>query len=209
MKNGTKPLMTPLRRVDKGIKDDPQFSPYFPSHRYIVFQDYGHPTELAANTFRTKAEALAWVEGERARHRPGEPGTDVLGKPFTCDGRDHLREGLIRAVCLTLVNFAEEGVKFLGLPSVAHLRAAGVNVTLREVVQDPVKTITSRGTEVRGTRTRVRDRFTNSPRAPEVCRFYGETEGFGPEGNMGYDPYDPALRQAAAEPSGCGPHLRP
>ena len=57
MKKGTKPLMIPLRREDRGIKDDPQFSPYLPGERYIVFHDYGHPDELG------EFEARTWING--------------------------------------------------------------------------------------------------------------------------------------------------
>ena len=67
MLKGTKELMVPLRRENRGIKDDPQFSPYYPSERYIVFQDYGHPDSLGSNGFRTKREAVAWIELEKAR----------------------------------------------------------------------------------------------------------------------------------------------
>lgn len=54
MRRLDKPLLTPLPRENRGIKDDPQFSPYYPSMKYCVFYDYGHPTELGCNTFRTK-----------------------------------------------------------------------------------------------------------------------------------------------------------
>lgn len=56
-----KPLLTPLRRENRGIKDDPQYSPYLPGSKYIVFHDYGHPDHLASNTFRTKREAFEWI----------------------------------------------------------------------------------------------------------------------------------------------------
>lgn len=62
MLKGSKELMVPLRREDRGIKDDPQFSPYMPSYRYIVFFDYGHPTELGSNTFTTKRAAERWID---------------------------------------------------------------------------------------------------------------------------------------------------
>lgn len=62
MTKGQKPLLQVLRREDRGIKDDPQYSPYMPSHRYIVFHDYGHPDgHIAGDSFRTKAEAQAFV----------------------------------------------------------------------------------------------------------------------------------------------------
>lgn len=67
MKKGTKTLMVPLRRVNRGIKTDPQYSPYMPSYRYIVFLDYGHPTELWSNTFRTKREAVDWIDSQKAK----------------------------------------------------------------------------------------------------------------------------------------------
>jgi len=57
-----KPLLTPLKREDKGIKDDPQYSPYFPSMKYIVFHDYGHPTHLGNVTFTTKTSAQKWID---------------------------------------------------------------------------------------------------------------------------------------------------
>lgn len=65
MDKGTKQLMAPLRREDRGIKDDPQFSPYMPSYRYIVFHDYGHPTHLGYNMFRTKWAAESWIENQK------------------------------------------------------------------------------------------------------------------------------------------------
>lgn len=60
-----KPLMAPLRRENRGVKDDPQFSPYLTGDKYIVFYDYGHPDHLASNTFRTKKDAEAWIEAKR------------------------------------------------------------------------------------------------------------------------------------------------
>jgi hypothetical protein len=57
-----KPLLTPLKRENKGIKDDPQFSPYFPTHKFIVFHDYGHPTHLGSKTFTTKKAAQEWID---------------------------------------------------------------------------------------------------------------------------------------------------
>ena len=67
MLKGTKELMVPLRRENRGIKTDAQYSPYFPSEKYIVFQDYGHPESLGSNGFRTKREAEAWIVAEKAR----------------------------------------------------------------------------------------------------------------------------------------------
>lgn len=67
MKIGSKELLVPLRRENRGIKDDAQFSPYLTGSKYVVFQDYGHPDHLAANTFRTKREAEAWIENEKVR----------------------------------------------------------------------------------------------------------------------------------------------
>jgi hypothetical protein len=66
MKPGEKTLLTPLRREDRGILTDPQFSGYLPGDRYIVFQDYGHPEHLGSLTFRTKTEAQAFVDGKLA-----------------------------------------------------------------------------------------------------------------------------------------------
>jgi hypothetical protein len=57
-----KQLMVPLRRENRGIKNDPQFSPYMPSHKFVVFHDYGHPTHLGAFTSRTKREAETWIQ---------------------------------------------------------------------------------------------------------------------------------------------------
>ena len=109
MKKGTKPLMVPLRREDRGVKDDPQFSPYLPGERYIVFHDYGHPDELGDRGFRTKREAWAWVDAERAKHKPGDPLTNVLGNRETCDGqRHHYADGRAAGECLAVVNFSAE-----------------------------------------------------------------------------------------------------
>jgi len=107
MKKGSKPLMVPLRREDRGIKDDAQFSPYMPSYRYIVFHDYGHPNQLGGETFRTKAEAVAWIAREHAKHRPGDSGTNVLGHAFTCDGVRHIYVGRVSDPCLAAMNFHE------------------------------------------------------------------------------------------------------
>ena len=57
--------MIPLRRENRGIKDDAQFSPYLTGCKYVVFHDYGHPDQVGANTFRTKREAEAWIENEK------------------------------------------------------------------------------------------------------------------------------------------------
>lgn len=67
MKPGSKELLVPLRRENRGIHEDPQYSPYFPSERYGVFSDYGHPDHLAYRGFRTKREAEAWIVVEKAR----------------------------------------------------------------------------------------------------------------------------------------------
>lgn len=56
-----KPLMVPLRRENRGIKDDPQFSPYLTGDKYIVFFEYGHPDHLGSKTFRTKGAAEAFA----------------------------------------------------------------------------------------------------------------------------------------------------
>ena len=61
-----KELMVPLRRENRGIKDDPQYSPYFPSQRYIVFYDYGHPDHFGSKTFRTKEAAQDWIKEQPA-----------------------------------------------------------------------------------------------------------------------------------------------
>lgn len=63
----SKELMKPLRRENRGIKDDPQFSPYLPGDRYIVFHDYGQPDHLGSRTFRTKQAAQDWVDAEKER----------------------------------------------------------------------------------------------------------------------------------------------
>src|SRR3990172_2009716 len=68
MLSGTKELLVPLKRENKDIKDDPQFSPYFPSQKFCVFYEYGHPTELGCDTFRTKKEAYAAIL-EKPRYR--------------------------------------------------------------------------------------------------------------------------------------------
>ena len=65
MLKGTKELLTPLRRENRGIKTDPQFSPYLMGERYIVFFDYGHPTDLGDRGFRTKQDAVAWIESRK------------------------------------------------------------------------------------------------------------------------------------------------
>ncbi len=61
MKPGEKTLLTPLRRENRGILTDPQYSGYLPGERYIVFHEYGHPDHLASNTFRTKRAAYEWI----------------------------------------------------------------------------------------------------------------------------------------------------
>lgn len=61
MIKGSKELMVVLRRKNLGIKDDPQFSPYMPSYRYIVFYEYGHPTELGSTMCRRKSNVEAWI----------------------------------------------------------------------------------------------------------------------------------------------------
>jgi hypothetical protein len=53
--------MVPLKRENRGILDDAQYSPYLTSYRYIVFYDYGHPTHLGSASFRTKREAQEWI----------------------------------------------------------------------------------------------------------------------------------------------------
>jgi len=63
MTKGSKPLLVLLRREDRGINDDPQFSSYYPSYRWVVFHDYGHSTELGSNIFRTKSQAEVWIAG--------------------------------------------------------------------------------------------------------------------------------------------------
>lgn len=60
-----KPLMTALRRENRGIKDDPQYSPYLTGDRYIVFHDYGRPDHLGSRTFRTKAAAESWIQSQK------------------------------------------------------------------------------------------------------------------------------------------------
>ena len=68
MLKGTKELMVPLKREHRGINDDPQYSSYYPSEKYVVFQDYGHPDgHLASRGFLTKRGAVAWIEMEQAR----------------------------------------------------------------------------------------------------------------------------------------------
>jgi hypothetical protein len=59
-------LLTPLKRENKGIKDDPQFSPYYPSQKYIVFYNYGHPIHLGSKTFTTKKAAQQWINEKGA-----------------------------------------------------------------------------------------------------------------------------------------------
>lgn len=105
MKKGTKPLMVALRREDRGIKEDPQFSPYLRGERYIVFFDYNHPKDLGNRGFRTKREAEAWIACERSKHRPGDPGTNVLGQAFACDGAQHVYAIHRPDPCLAAVNF--------------------------------------------------------------------------------------------------------
>jgi len=61
MLKGSKETMKVLRRENRGIKDDPQFSGYMVSYKYIVFYDYGHPTELGYTTCRKKSEMEAWL----------------------------------------------------------------------------------------------------------------------------------------------------
>ena len=65
-----KELLKVLRRENKGIKDDPQFSPYYSGRRYIVFLDYGHPGALGSKDFVTKTEAEAWLK-EYVKHKTG------------------------------------------------------------------------------------------------------------------------------------------
>ena len=62
-----KPLMQALRRENRGIKDDPQFSPYLTGDKYIVFYEYGHPDHLGSKTFRTKGQAEEWILVEHDR----------------------------------------------------------------------------------------------------------------------------------------------
>lgn len=61
---GRKPVGVVLRRVNLGIKTDAQYSPYYPSHRFIIYSDYGHPTHLATDTFRTRPEADAHLKAK-------------------------------------------------------------------------------------------------------------------------------------------------
>ena len=64
-----KSLNTPLKREDKGVKDDPQYSPYYPSKKWVVFFDYGHPSCLGSDVFRTKKEAQdAIARGDSGRN---------------------------------------------------------------------------------------------------------------------------------------------
>lgn len=58
-----KPLLVPLRRANLGIKDDAQYSPYYPSEKYVVFEDYNHPDgHLASRGFATKREAQDYCD---------------------------------------------------------------------------------------------------------------------------------------------------
>lgn len=62
-----KPVLVPLRRYHAvGVTDDPQYSPYFPSEKYGVFEDAGHPDGLLNyRGFRTKREAEAYCDSKR------------------------------------------------------------------------------------------------------------------------------------------------
>lgn len=69
-----KPEMVPLRRENRGILTDPQFSGYLPGERYIVFLDYGHPDgHLGTEGFRTKSAAEAWIKGQKAKAAEARP----------------------------------------------------------------------------------------------------------------------------------------
>lgn len=69
-----KPLLVPLRRKNLGIKDDPQYSPYFPSEKYGVFEDYNHPDgHLAYKGFRNKREAKAYCDSKNILNEAKEP----------------------------------------------------------------------------------------------------------------------------------------
>lgn len=64
----SKECLVVLRRENREQKDDAQYSPYMPSYRYIVFYDYGHPTQLASTPFRTKREAEAWLQNKISKN---------------------------------------------------------------------------------------------------------------------------------------------
>ena len=86
----TKQLLTVLRREDRGVKNDAQYSPYFPSHRFIVYVDYGHPTELGAHTFRTKGEAEQFIKTRREASRLVAEKAATMSKwrrPCVMDGK--------------------------------------------------------------------------------------------------------------------------
>ena len=65
MLKGSKETMKVLRRENRGIKDDPQFSGYLPSYKYIVFYDYGHPTELGSTMCVRKSDMESWLEEKK------------------------------------------------------------------------------------------------------------------------------------------------
>jgi hypothetical protein len=70
-----KPLLVPLRRSPEvGVTDDPQYSPYFPSEKYVVFSDYNHPEgHLASRGFRTKREAEAFCDVKKCEAQQAAP----------------------------------------------------------------------------------------------------------------------------------------